>query len=405
MAEGARILWCIAINSSSPALQADDFMPTLSKVLKECTVLQSADPSKTVLRLRLLKRLRPTPIVQALRPLLQDGRIRRAWVERPDGPEKVQMLEGPRLEMEAVSEMKKRRGASGAKKQKMHENGFQSEEEEDEENEEVEQTSENGSEDGIHTILSTIDHLERQHRATASTLRDLKRKVAAWMQNKEGQQVAIPEKQSIPKLPPPACVLRRPPVRLSWLRAASVSELYYAGVWFPNHDVDDRHPPPREARFRSECTEGIPYIEHLDIDDLLHPDSANPYLQDKSVALRRASFLHFTDTRFRPAVLLRALRTAPYDVLHLLNVFLLDYDVDDEHPLAPTRERLTRTAICDRFHFNPHHVDWRSQFIQGYDIDDIDGRQQAEVIKHAAAQCKAPRVAQGGGGAAQKGAQ
>ena len=175
MTEGARILWCIAINSSSPALQVDDFMPTLSKVLKECTVLQSADPSKTVLRLRLLKRLRPTPIVQALRPLLQDGRVRRAWVERPDGPEKVQMLEGPRLEMEAVSEMKKRREALGTKKQKMHENGTQSEEgDEDEANEEVEETSENGSEDGIHTILSTIDHLERQHRATASTLRDLK---------------------------------------------------------------------------------------------------------------------------------------------------------------------------------------------------------------------------------------
>jgi hypothetical protein len=402
MTEGARILWCIAIDSSSPALQSDDFIPAFSKVLKECTVLQSADPSKTVLRLRLLMRLRPTPIVQALRPLLQDGRVRRAWIERPDGPEKVQMLEGPRLEMEAVSEMKKRKGALGAKKQKMHENGAQSEEEEDEICEE--ETSENGSEDGIHTILSTIDHLERQHCATASTLRDLKRKVAAWIQNKEGAPSAIPEKNSIPKLPPPTYILRRPPVRLSWLRAASVSELYYAGVWFPNHDVDDRNPPPREARFRSECTGGNPYIEHLDIDDLLHPDSANPYLQDKSTALKRASFLHFTDTRFRPAVLLRALRTAPYDVLHLLGVFFLDFDVDDEHSLTPTRERLTRIGICDRFHFNPQHVDWRSQFIPGYDIDNIDGRHHAEVIKHAAAECKVPLVAESGV-TAQKGAQ
>lgn len=435
MAEGARILWCIAIDSSSPALQIEDFMPALAKHMSECRVMPSTDQSKTVMKLRLQKRLRPTPIAQALRQLLQDGRVQRAWVERPDGPERVQTVDGPRLEMEMIG-LKKKKGnmqkkrQNGVKKQRKsapgdeeeqeclsseEEAGHKENEEEMEEGEDEMETTGGGGGNHLDLILSTIDHLERQHRTTATTLRDLKRKVVALIRNKGEGSVSScaassstlydstgedKEEQPVQKLIPPPYIKLRQPIRLSWLRTASVSELYFAGVWFPNHDVNDAIPPsqapPRQACFRSELhTTTTPpeqqYLEDYDIDDLLHPDGANPYLKDKPAALKREGILHFTDGRYRPAVLLSALRSAPYDVLHQLNVFHLDYDIDDENPqphTPPQWGRLTRTQICDKWKFRLDFCDWETKFIKGYDINDVATRDKVKHIKYLAEEWK-----------------
>ena len=170
---------------------------------------------------------------------------------------------------------------------------------------------------------------------------------------------------------------------MSFLRSATVTELYYAGVWLPNHDVDNTLAPPRrECRFRSELTDDA-YVENYDIDDLLQPDRASPHLADKASALQHTGFLHFTDQpRARPAVLLHALRHAPFDVLVLLRVLRPDHDINDEGPTPPpNRERRTRTQICERLGLNPHHSGYKAHFVRGYDIDDVDGKREADEIR------------------------
>ena len=61
----------------------------------------------------------------------------------------------------------------------------------------------------------------------------------------------------------------RAPVTLTFLRGASVSELYFKGVWIPEYDVDDSFKPAvfpdRGRKFRSEVRD---YIDGYDIDDV-----------------------------------------------------------------------------------------------------------------------------------------
>jgi hypothetical protein len=423
MTEGARILWCFAIDSGSRMLDVNDLAPALSTLVNECHSLDSNDSSKIVTRLRLAKRMRSAPIILSLRELLEDGRIQRAWIERQDGAERVRIADGQMLQFEPIVAKKKKTKKPtaethgkkhatlppGAKKQKksaaeeeMPKGGGQGEldnadednededgEEEEEENDDDDDDEEEESSGEINAILSTIDRL-------TSTLGVLKRKVVVLLKKRNKgkrseESTSEDDAPKIPKLSLPSHI-KRQPVRLSWLRTATVSELYFAGVWFPNHDVDDtiKSAPPRDACFRSELPQGAEYIENFDIDDLLHPDLTNPYLTNRAAALKVTGKFHFVNQCHRGAVVLRALRTSAYDVLHQLGVFFLDYDIDDENPQPqrPERGRLTRTQINDKWKFHTQYMDWEFKFIKGYDINDIDAQTKVNYIHGAALEWK-----------------
>jgi len=343
MSDNARVLWRIAIDNGSPLLCAADFHE-ISQPPSECQpIRQTTDHQCTVMQLRFQKRLRSTPLVESLRKLVIEGKIQSAWIEKPGGTKRIVLFDGTLLELEPVdSKPKKRRNNT-------------------------DQHTAPPDED-IDTILSSIDELERQHRAAIQALR-------CKVQRLRGKQPIPPN----PTLP----ALNRPPICVSFLRSASVTELYYAGIWLPNHDVDNAlHPPRRECLFRSEIPTDD-YIEHYDIDDLIQPNDTSPYLHDKPTALKNTGFLHFTDQpRTRPAILLHALRHAPFDVLVLLRVLHPDHDTNDEHPNPPPpRERQTRTQICERLGLNPHHSGYKAHFVRGYDIDDVDGKREADEIR------------------------
>ena len=61
----------------------------------------------------------------------------------------------------------------------------------------------------------------------------------------------------------------RAPVTLTFLRSASVSQLYFKGIWIPEYDADDSFKPAvfpdRGRKFRSEVCD---YIDGYDIDDV-----------------------------------------------------------------------------------------------------------------------------------------
>jgi hypothetical protein len=426
MPEGTRILWRCAIDAGSRALQTTDLAPALQALVRDLQPEDCTDPGKRVAQLRFTKRIRPPPIIKSLRQLLEAGRIQRAWVERPDGAERVQLANEQWIQLEPVVWRPKKKGApAGAKKQRKavseeEQDGEEDAEEDEEENEEENGDDEDNDEDGNHAeetycgidvILSTINRLERQQRATASTLRDLKRKVGLLKKNKgagakygvlAGEEEEEYLSADIPKLRPPPLVTKRPPVRLTWLRKATVSELYYAGVWFPNWDVDEsvQPPPLREACFRSELDDDEAYIENYDIDDVNY-DLKSPYLKDKNVALTRKGVWHFNDEKYRGRVALSTLREARYDILHLLSVFILDYDIDDENKVKwskdmPRRERLNCDQVRKRYKygeldsFRDHH------FIKGYDIDDSNKEEKLKYIRGNATKWYEDRAAHHG---------
>ena len=342
MSDNARILWRIAVDS--PPLRVEQFHG-LGQHLSECHAVKTATESdgRTVLQLRFQKRVRSTPLVESLRKLLSDGTVHSAWIEKQGGAERIELFDGTRVELEPIeAKQKKRRG--------------------------TEQPSDDDTTTTIEAVLSSIDELENRHRAAIDALR----RQVLRLRNKRPDHAPQPQ-------PAPT----RPPIRVSFLRSATVTELYYAGVWLPNHDVDNTLVPPRrECRFRSELTDDA-YIENYDIDDVLQPDRASPHLTDKASALEHTGFLHFTDQpRARPAVLLHALRHAPFDVLVLLRVLRPDHDINDEGPTPPpNRERHTRTQICERLGLNPHHSGYKAHFVRGYDIDDVDGKREADEIR------------------------
>ena len=346
MSDNARILWRIAVDSGSPLPCVENFYGICQHLVECQTIRQATEHRCTVMQLRFQKRLRSTPLAESLRKLLNEGAIQSAWIEKPGGAERVELFDGTKLELEPVDHKSKKRRSTEQN------TAPHSDEEQD---------------TTIDAILSSIDDLEKQHRAAIQALR-------LRVLRMRGKQPATTKPPTLP-------TLNRPPIRLSFLRSASVTELYYAGVWLPNHDVDNALTQPnRECLFRSEIPADR-YIEHYDIDDLIQPNRTSPYLADKTNALQHTGFRHFTDQpRARPAVLLHALRHAPFDVLVQLRVIYPDHDTNDETP-SPPRERQTRTEICERLGLNPHHSGFKAHFVRGYDIDDVDGKREADEIR------------------------
>jgi TATA-binding protein-associated factor Taf7 len=190
MPEGTRILWRCAIDAGSRALQTTDLAPALQALVRDLQVEDCNDPGKCVAQLRFTKRIRPPPIIKSLRHLLEIGRIQRAWVERPDGAERVQLANEQWIQMEPVVGRPKKKGApAGAKKQRKAVSEEEQDGEEDAEEDGEENEEENGDDDDddgnhaedthseIDVILSTINRIERQ-------VRDLKRKVGLLKKNK-----------------------------------------------------------------------------------------------------------------------------------------------------------------------------------------------------------------------------
>jgi hypothetical protein len=429
MSEGTRILWRYAIDAGSRALQKTDLAPALQEFVKDLQAEDCNDPGKHVAQLRFTKRIRPPPIIKSLRQLLETGRIQRAWVERSDGEERVQLANEQWIQLEPVVWRQKKKGTpAGAKKQRKAVSEEEQEEEEEvtgeeheEELEEEKGDDEDNDEDGDHAedthcgidvILSTINRLERQQRDAASTLRDLKRKIGMLKKNKragamDGEMAGEEEEPLSPeveKIIPPDLVKKRQPVHLKWLRRATVTELYYAGVWFPNCDVDEsvKPHPLREACFRSELKDDTDYIENYDIDDILHYNRTNPYLKDKNDALTRTGYYHFVDEKYRGRVSLHVMRKASYDILHMLDVFHLDYDIDDENDKVkwskamPPRGRVEYKEAHKKHGYGGTDSLKGEHFIKGYDIDNTKKEEELQIARGFAEQWYEDRAARHG---------
>jgi hypothetical protein len=371
MAENPRIAWLIAFDADSPRLRCDDFVQLSVKECKTTLV----DATRVLVRLRLEKRVRSNQVVEELRRLLDDGRIQCAWIERRptaghDPNEAPTELERVHDESgEGFAGKAKKKPSAPVAKTPDAEQESEGEEEEDEEVRSL--------------IRACMQDIQQRMRQLEHQLRSHKR----------SKKHHPPPPVAIPPPKPPHVEYNRPPVKLSFLRTASVSELYFSGVWVPEFDVDPSFTrrPNRECRFRSELP-ADQYVEGYDIDDETHQHVAL-LCSSKADALQRASYMHFVDRRpTRPAVTLRALRHSPLSVLSYLKVFLLSYDIDDESRLPesiPNRPRMTRTELAAKGGISP---EWSPEgyylvgcpFIPGYDIDDHAALEEGQLIQSLA---------------------
>ena len=347
MVESPRISWIIAFDADPQPLSFTKLQ------IAECTVLPS---EIVVMKVRFQKKTRSNPIVEELLRLTDV-----AWIERRPASDPqsefrcVQLSDGTMLEFERVCRKKKKEVVVVEC------------DEEDETNEELTPLT---SEEKINAILCCVHDIQDRVRRIE---RQLKRKSPEALQPPE---IAI--------INPPQPI-RREPISVSFLRKATVTELYFKGVWIPEFDADTtfENPPQRERRFRSELQD---YVEGYDIDDESFGDT-DQLFKNKAVALSRNSYEHFVDRRpARSAVSLSALRREPFDVLCCLGVIVPNYDIDDERPVAmANRDRQLRTDICRRIglpqDWDPTGYD--SHFIKGHDIDDVRGMERAREINEA----------------------
>jgi len=425
MAENPRIAWLIAFDAESNRLQCDDFARLN---VKECKHLLT-DSTQTLMRLRLEKRVRSNQVVEELRRLQDEGRIDKAWIEKRQGTNKDDaelhsiMLDGTPVELERIYTLEEDAFASGRSKKKKNDaqnkqttpslssasttplisNECEEEEEEDDDDDEDdEENNDNADDEDIQSLVkSCMQDIQKScMKVIQKHISKLEQQVLQQHKRskKHHRRSPSPQPKAKPAKKPSGLEYNRPPVKLSFLRTASVSELYYSGVWVPEFDVDsefvDR--PNRESRFRSELPVDQ-YVEGYDIDDLTH-DVVHPdivHCKSKADALKRALYLHFVDQRpVRSAVTLYSLRKSSLDVLCYLKVFFIEYDIDDETTLSgpiPDRPRATATQLAIR---GGLPVDWSpegfyltgNRFYEGYDIDDRKAEERGKRIQdHAMA--------------------
>jgi hypothetical protein len=423
MADNPRVAWTIAYDAGSARMRNNDFTQLSVKECKPSFV----DDTRVLVKLHLEKRMRSNPVVEELRRLLRTGRIQRAWIQKRPGTayDKIDIMahvDDETIELERIdgaehedtaaakSKQKKKKQhkaaarsasttpllaneprAQRAKSSEEDDNEEEDEEEdiEEEEDDQEDQSADENEEDDNAQIKTLIASCMKD---IQKRMKQLEQEVRAQKRTKNHHHHASDpkpkptgpaRKKEFPKpemLPTWGRIKLRTPILLSWLKTATVSELYYAGLWFPNHDVDDKIDPPplRDACFRSELLgmkEEGEYIENYDIDDLLHPDLSSPYLKDKSAALKRTHYEHFVDHRPRGAIALYELRRYPYNILHQLQVISLDYDIDDVNPPVewseerPPRKRLNCDQVRTLYRYGPYDG-LEPVFIKGYDIDE-----------------------------------
>jgi len=413
MAEYPYVKWRIAFDANSTRLQCDDFK---NLGVKECKHLLTEN-GQTLMRLRLEKRVRSNPVVDELRRLQNEGRINKAWIEKRSGTKDDAaellslMLNGAPVELERIyaleedaGEKKKKKKAapqttpsiSSASTTPLMSNECDVDEEDEEEEEDGEEESDDANEADIKSLIKSCmqDIQKRLSQLEQQVLQHHKRS------KKHHHRSPSPPPKAKPVQKPKELLYNRPPVKLSFLRTASISELYYSGVWVPEFDVDTEFVgrPKREIRFRSELP-ADQYVEGYDVDDITHDVAHEDIMlyKNKADALKRPFHLHFVDRHpfeFRKAVTLNSLRKAPLDVLCYLKIFFLGYDIDDETHFAgpiPDRPRATASQLCtlcklppgsstEGFYLIGH------RFYEGYDIEDRNAEAPGKRIqKHATA--------------------
>jgi hypothetical protein len=408
MAENPRIAWLIAFDADSPRLRCDDFVQLSVKECKTTLV----DATRVLVRLRLEKRVRSNQVVEELRRMQDDGRIRSAWIERrptanEDDFDSMVQADGTSIDLERILDEETAAGKSKkkpmmTKKRLVHSTPPISNEQcEDEDGEEIqyeeddEDDEEEGTDDRIKTLIkSCMQDIQKRMLQLEHQLRSHKR--TKKHQNPPIKPPGIPYNRPIK---PPGIPYNRPPLKLSFLRTASVSELYYSGVWVPEFDVDPTAGRlKRECRFRSELP-ADQYVEGYDMDDetyeaMKHPDTV--LWKNRADALKRTFYMHFVDRPplGRLPITLDALRTSNVDVLLHLKILFLDYDTDDETAVPdpkPNRPRMVRTEMAIKGGLNPN---WSTDgfylvgpaFIRGYDMDDVAAEEAGKIIQgHASA--------------------
>ena len=346
MAESPRISWIVGF-STKPALP----LQFTKLKITEWSLLEVADVA-CVLKLRFNKKTRSNAVIEELSRIEGAG-----WIERRPASDpntrfrRVRIAGGEVLELEPLFDK------------------IETEEESEDEMTPAETLS---------AILCCVHDIQDRVRNIECQLK--KRKIEV-VRSDENVQKEVPN-STLNKTPPN----NRPPIRLSFLREASVSELYFHGVWVPEYDRDTAFEgtPPRECRFRSELEEDGDYYIGYDIDDVNYQGQI-PLLKNKTASLALKGFQHFVDHRpARPAVSLQSLRKESVDVLYCLGVFFPGYDTDDLYTgIEVHRERRLRTEVCDRFCLGRewHPMGYSKEFVPGYDIDDVQGKARVEELR------------------------
>jgi hypothetical protein len=445
MAENPRVAWTIAYDVGSRRLQNDDFAQL---GVKECKA-SFADDTRVLVQLRLEKRMRSNPVVEELRRLLNSGRIQRAWIQRRPTTDDAKIdtmaqLDAEPIELERIdvaehddtaaakSKPKKKQLKAAARSasttplmvNEPRAQRAKSMEEDDEEEEQDEEENDEDADARIKTLIASCmkdlqkdlqkdfqRHLQKRMKQLEDKLQGHKRTKNHHAPNPK------PKPAAKPIVKPEGLPYNRPPVKLSFLRTASVSELYYSGVWVPGWNLafDPTFEPKRSPLFLSELPEEE-YIEGYDIDDKTYESTKHPdttLYKDKAEARGRKHWKHFVDsypvTLFKPVPFspksealpetviyggpasLWALRESSIDVLVLLNVFFLGYDIDDMTQLPdpiPDRPRKTKTELCKEQNMLTIRKNELGgliyhglRFVKNYDIDDVMASPKAEDIR------------------------
>jgi hypothetical protein len=416
MAENPRVAWTIAYDVGSRRLQNENF----SKLgVKECKA-SFADDTLVLVRLRLEKRVRSNPVVEELKRLLHAGRIRRAWIEKRAATnaydadiDTVQPKNGETVELERVdgsdglpspaarTTKKKMRSASATptlSDAPRADGGAGSDEEEEDVDEEGEEDVEEDDQEYKARIKALIASCKKDIQNLQKSMDQLDQEAQAPKRTKSHHRQASdpkpkPAAPAKPIVKPRGLPYNRPPIKLSFLRTASVSELYYSGVWVPEFDWNNDYQrlPRRESRFRSELPPGE-YVEGFDIDDGNEAIKLPDVVHFKNKLPEASGRAHFAETppNHRPSITLNTLRGEGVDVLFQLGIFFFDYDIDDLNPApvpTPDRPRKTRTELGkelnhDEF-FVANYLDGKIAggfpFIPNYDIDDLLAKDRAEA--------------------------
>jgi hypothetical protein len=358
MTEHPRIAWIVAF-STKPALP----LPFFKLRITSATPLQVSDAGCVVFKLRFEKKTRSNAVVDELRRLPHLGAM---WIERRPSSDSGAHFHRVRLvDEDAVLELEPLAS---------HENLVPNEhqDESNDDDEAIELTSDQK----ISAILRCVHDIQ-----------DRVRNIERQLQKQKPRQ----EKQPDEPAPKAAKTHSRPPIRLSFLRKASVTELFFNGLWVPEYDLDTelQGTPKRECRFRSELNDDE-YVDGYDIDDRHAPATAP--LEDQG-------WKHFVARLpTRQAITLSTLRKEPVDVLCCLGLFIPNYDIDDLYAGAPVdRERQLRTDICKRLRIPLDWEGYKPEFVQGYDIDDVSGKARAQelqnIMHHARETLKEARAA------------
>ena len=400
--------WLIA---ASHALTKHDFDSELC--VKECTPIME-DGEKVVMRLHVEKKVRPKTITDELRRLLftKENAISAAWIGRPSpaakttGKMKKDETAADPVVTKAVfspdgllitplsdgTVFERIPGPSQARDDDAVRHPIQSDDEEPADDCELMI---------IDGMIGHLDAIRKQMLALKKRLRQEKQRGShrpattevSSASEKEDDPPRHSSKKTRKATPqPPLRTLwvlladkpPRPPIRLSFLRTASVSELFFQGVWIPDYDLDDirfRLPedtwnnvhPRRWRRYKSECLMLPPveeeestqkgedefviddsYIADYDIDDVdLYNGcySACPVqkrlidVAHKAIYTNRANWLRFVPRLpQRDPITLTALRAEPISVLYELAAFAPGYDILDEG-----EETVPDPARADRF--------------------------------------------------------